>query len=169
MRCGKWKRRSDEAGLCSKASSEMDSASPLRRMKVEERLVADYHGTGLTTGPHPMAYRRNVFAGTGSQVGHRVKESSSRKRSYGGRLCDYAPASGNSQGDHLHDAGRRNGNFTGDYQPDFYDKNRMAVLNERFVLVSGVVQNQDHVVHLKARSIERLTISAANTPSHDFH
>ena len=38
--------------------------------------------------------------------------------------------------------------------PDFYDKNRMAVLHERFVLVSGVVQNQDTVVHLKARSIQ---------------
>ena len=32
--------------------------SPLRQMKTEERLVADYAGTGLTTGPHPMAYRR---------------------------------------------------------------------------------------------------------------
>ena len=27
-------------------------------MRTEERLVADYAGTGLTTGPHPMAYRR---------------------------------------------------------------------------------------------------------------
>jgi error-prone DNA polymerase len=53
--------------------------------------------------------------------------------------------------------------------PDFYDQNRMAVLNERFVLVSGVVQNQDNVVHLKARSIQPLAISAATTPSHDFH
>ena len=27
-------------------------------MQTEERLVADYSGTGLTTGHHPMAYRR---------------------------------------------------------------------------------------------------------------
>jgi error-prone DNA polymerase len=53
--------------------------------------------------------------------------------------------------------------------PDFYDKNRMTVLHERFVLVSGLVQNQDRVVHLKARHIQRLEISAASTPSHDFH
>ncbi|HEY1810177.1 MAG TPA: error-prone DNA polymerase, partial [Acidobacteriaceae bacterium] len=32
--------------------------SPLRAMTAEERLVADYAGTGLTTGKHPMAYRR---------------------------------------------------------------------------------------------------------------
>ena len=53
--------------------------------------------------------------------------------------------------------------------PDFYDKNRMVVLNERFVQVSGVVQNQDNIVHLRARSIQPLSVSAATTPSHDFH
>ena len=41
--------------------AEINAASPLRRMQVEERLVADYHGTGLTTGPHPMAYRRDIL------------------------------------------------------------------------------------------------------------
>jgi len=53
--------------------------------------------------------------------------------------------------------------------PDFYDENRMVVLQERFVMVSGVVQNQDNVVHLKARKIQPMAISAAVTPSHDFH
>jgi hypothetical protein len=32
--------------------------SPLAQMTAEERLVADYAGTGLTTGRHPMSYRR---------------------------------------------------------------------------------------------------------------
>ncbi|MGO9517312.1 MAG: DNA polymerase III subunit alpha, partial [Candidatus Korobacteraceae bacterium] len=38
---------------------ESDAASPLAAMTPEERLVADFHGTGLTVGPHPMAYRRD--------------------------------------------------------------------------------------------------------------
>jgi error-prone DNA polymerase len=29
-----------------------------RENHVEERLVSDYCGSGLTTGPHPMFYRR---------------------------------------------------------------------------------------------------------------
>jgi error-prone DNA polymerase len=29
-------------------------------METEERIVADYRGTGLTTGPHPMFYKRAV-------------------------------------------------------------------------------------------------------------
>src|SRR6185503_14266511 len=35
-----------------------DEALPLKQMNVEERLVADYAGTGLTVGRHPMFYRR---------------------------------------------------------------------------------------------------------------
>ena len=31
---------------------------PLQQMSTEERLVADYAGSGLTIGKHPMAYRR---------------------------------------------------------------------------------------------------------------
>ena len=53
--------------------------------------------------------------------------------------------------------------------PDFYEQNRIAVLRERFVLISGIVQNRDNVVHLKARTIRPLIVSAAQTSSHDFH
>src|SRR5713101_8066772 len=37
---------------------EPDAQSPLQVMNHEERLVADFNGTGLTIGPHPMQYRR---------------------------------------------------------------------------------------------------------------
>src|SRR4051812_39015281 len=46
---GKAQGRDDDSGeLC-----------PLLPMSDEERLVADYRGTGMTVGPHPMAYRRS--------------------------------------------------------------------------------------------------------------
>jgi len=32
--------------------------SPLRPMTIEERLIADCQGTGMTIGRHPMAYHR---------------------------------------------------------------------------------------------------------------
>jgi error-prone DNA polymerase len=53
--------------------------------------------------------------------------------------------------------------------PDFYEKNRMVVLKERFVQVAGEVENHDGVIHLRARSIAPLAVSAAETVSHDFH
>ena len=36
-----------------------ESGSPLQEMSDHERLIADYCGTGLTIGPHPMALQRH--------------------------------------------------------------------------------------------------------------
>ncbi|HEY4580604.1 MAG TPA: error-prone DNA polymerase, partial [Candidatus Acidoferrales bacterium] len=45
--------RSEES-LCANGHA----ASPLAPMTFEERLIADFCGTGMTVGPHPMAYHR---------------------------------------------------------------------------------------------------------------
>src|ERR1700757_2064319 len=56
-----------ELNVCASAtvrgaiSFSRESDSPLRPMTAEERLVADFHGTGMTVGPHPMAYHRAEF------------------------------------------------------------------------------------------------------------
>jgi error-prone DNA polymerase len=52
--------------------------------------------------------------------------------------------------------------------PHVYEKYRQAVLGPRFIRVSGAVQNQDGIVHLKAEHIAPLVISAVPVPSHDF-
>jgi len=148
---------------------EQDSASPLHRMDVEERLVADYHGTGLTTGPHPMAYRRDDLRARG------IKSAVELKNLPHGIVATVAGCvitrqrPGTAKGIIFMTLEDETGTSRVIISPDFYDENHMVVLNERFVVVSGVVQNQDNVVHLKARSIRPLTISAATTPSHDFH
>jgi len=46
------------AGPLLETLEEADAASPLGRMTTEERLSADFRGTGVTIGCHPMAYRR---------------------------------------------------------------------------------------------------------------
>jgi error-prone DNA polymerase len=49
--------------------------SPLRAMTTDERIVADYSGTGLTTGPHPMAYHRTELQ---RRYSHRCRSCSGR-------------------------------------------------------------------------------------------
>src|SRR5258708_21200077 len=44
---------------------EGSKSLPLRQMNTEERLVADYTGTGLTVGKHPMHYRRRELQSQG--------------------------------------------------------------------------------------------------------
>ncbi len=148
---------------------EIDSVSPLRCMDVEERLVADYHGTGLTTGHHPMAYRRGVLHGMGVKSARELKNLPHGKEATVAGCVITRQRPGTAKGIIFMTLEDETGTSRVIISPDFYDKNRMVVLKERFVLVSGLVQNQDDVVHLKARSIQPLTISAATTPSHDFH
>ena len=40
------------------AANLAGALAPLPEMSPVERVVADYEGTGLTIGPHPMALRR---------------------------------------------------------------------------------------------------------------
>ena len=57
-----------------------DVGSPLRAMNPADRMIADYAGTGVTIGKHPMAHCRtelrkmNVFrAGDLTLIRHGVK------------------------------------------------------------------------------------------------
>ena len=53
--------------------------------------------------------------------------------------------------------------------PHVYEEYRQAVLEPKFIRVSGTVQNQDGIVHLKAEHVDALNVSAAPMASHDFH
>jgi error-prone DNA polymerase len=52
--------------------------------------------------------------------------------------------------------------------PPTFDRYKFTVLSERFLLIDGVLQNQDGVVSVKAARIEALAAGAA-AESHDFH
>src|ERR1035438_3550055 len=158
-----------KAGPLLEGAVELDTASPLRRMDVEERLVADYHGTGLTTGHHPMAYRREVLSARGIKSAMELKQLPHGKEATVAGCVITRQRPGTAKGIIFMTLEDETGTSRVIISPDFYDKNRMVVLNERFVQVSGVVQNQDNIVHLRARSIQPLSVSAAPAPSHDFH
>lgn len=148
---------------------EADIASPLKRMNVEERLVSDFHGTSMTVGPHPMFYRRQELKAQS------VKSSIELKRIPNGKQATVAGCvitrqrPGTAKGIIFMTLEDETGTCRVVVMPDFYEQNRMVVLKERFVQVSGEVENHDGVVHLRARSISALNVSAAETVSHDFH
>jgi error-prone DNA polymerase len=37
--------------------------------------------------------------------------------------------------------------------PDLYERERMTVVRSKFLLVEGILQNQDGVVHVKAKRL----------------
>jgi error-prone DNA polymerase len=53
--------------------------------------------------------------------------------------------------------------------PDLYEKYRLVINQGKFLRVDGVLQNQDHVISIKASHVQPISITAAQTQSHDFH
>jgi len=148
---------------------EPDGAYPLSMMNDDERLISDYHGTGMTTGPHPIAYRRKELRAMGIKSAAELRElpHGTRATVAGSVITRQRP--GTARGLIFMTLEDETGNSNVIVMPDFYEANRAAVLYERFVFVSGVVQNQDNIVHLCAQRIGPLAVSAAEVQSHDFH
>jgi error-prone DNA polymerase len=53
--------------------------------------------------------------------------------------------------------------------PQLFQENRLLLSSERFLMIEGVLQNQDGVISVKAAWVRPLAISEAETSSHDFH
>jgi error-prone DNA polymerase len=148
---------------------EADSVLPLRRMTVEEHLVADYYGVGLTTGPHPVAYWREELRLRGIKSAAELRATPDGRNATTAGCVIVRQRPGTAKGFTFMTLEDETETSRVIITPDFYEKNRMTVLKNRFVVVSGTVQNQDNVVHLKARHIERVQISAAAMSSRNFH
>jgi error-prone DNA polymerase len=53
--------------------------------------------------------------------------------------------------------------------PDLYERDRLVVTRCKFLLVEGLLQNQDGVIHVKAAHLAALSARASEVQSHDFH
>jgi error-prone DNA polymerase len=149
--------------------SAADTSSPLAHMEVEERLVADFYGTGLTVGPHPMAYRRAELKKCGIRTAAELKILPHGKAATTAGCVITRQRPGTAKGLIFMTLEDETGHSRVIIKPDFYAKNPHDVLYAKFVQVWGSVQNQDGIVHLVAKAIRPLAISAAETASHDFH
>jgi error-prone DNA polymerase len=147
---------------------EPDTASPLYKMDVEERLVADYHGTGMTVGPHPMAYRRAALRALGICSAAELRRIQHGKPAVVAGCVITRQRPGTAKGLIFVTLEDETGNANIIVSPDVYRADPMVVLHERFVKVKGTVQNQDGIVHLKAQKILPLAVTEAETWSHDF-
>ena len=151
-------------------SQEEDCSSPLEAMSPTERVVADYSGTGVTVGRHPMAhcrselrkmevfpasYLRSTRHGTTAGIPGCV---TARQRP--GTACGFIFLS-------LED---ETGIANAIIDPDLYQQNRNLVTYGKILLIEGMLQNIDKVVHVRMQRVSEMTIDAQlGLKSHDFH
>jgi error-prone DNA polymerase len=149
--------------------AEPDLPSPLQPMNHEERLVADFHGTGLTVGPHPMAYRRDWLNAMGIRRASELRNIPSGKRLRIGGCVITRQRPGTAKGFVFLSLEDETGVANAIIAPDLFHSNRLLLASERFLAIEGILQNQDNVISVKAERVLPLFVTKAETSSHDFH
>jgi error-prone DNA polymerase len=142
---------------------------PLNQMSTEERLIADYAGTGLTIGKHPMAYRRNDLRRQKilSAEELRNRTDGEHVRTAGCVIARQRP--GTAMGFIFLSMEDETGIANVIVTPDLYERERLVVTRSKFILAEGTLQNQDGVVHVKATRLWTLSDQTLEVRSHDFH
>ena len=142
--------------------------SPLREMTEIERLEADYGGTGVSLGRHPVALRRADLTRAGVVRARDLASArtGSRVRVAGSVIVRQRP--GTAKGFVFLSLEDETGIANVIVTPQVFERHRLMLVTEPFLLAEGVLQKQDGVVSVKAGRVQVLAPLAHNVPSHDF-
>jgi error-prone DNA polymerase len=145
------------------------SGSPLLPMTAEERLVADFLGTGMTVGPHPLAYHRAALkkSGVRSAVELPKLPDGMRVRVAGAVIARQRP--GTAKGFVFLSLEDETGIANAIITPQLFEQDHTVVVHHPYLLIEGRLQNQENVTSVKVERVESLTVTRAETGSHDFH
>jgi error-prone DNA polymerase len=148
---------------------ENDGNSPLQQMSLTERMDADFRGTGLTIGKHPVAYHRvelnKLRALRASDI--RKMRNGTFVRVAGWVIVRQRP--GTAKGFMFLSLEDETGVSNIIVTPQLFEKYRLELVDHPFLLIEGALQNQDNVISVKASHVQPLSFAVAATPSHDFH
>jgi error-prone DNA polymerase len=145
-----------------------ESESPLSPMSLPERVQADYAGMSLTTGPHPMKLLRAQLPHVWRASGLTQARHGATVQIAGNVICRQRP--GTAKGFVFISLEDETGVSNAIVTPDLFERMRLLITEEPFLLIEGEVQNSDNVVLIKAHKIHPLAHERlAGSESHDFH
>src|SRR5881296_3440921 len=150
------------------SQSNAETPQPITDMTLAERLAADYAGTGLTLGPHPMRLRRAALARDGVvAAAHLANGTDGRRvRVAGSVIVRQRP--GTAKGFVFLSLEDETGIANVIVTPQLFARHRLPLVAEPFLLVEGILQIQDDVVSVRAQRVSALPGLDHTIPSHDF-
>jgi len=141
--------------------------APLARMTLPERVRADYETMNLTTGPHPMKLLRETLPNIWRAIDLRHARHGSIIQIAGNVICRQRP--GTAKGFVFISLEDETGVSNAIVEPDLFERFRLVITEEAFLLIEGEVQNSDNIVLIKAREIKSLAHEQLiGSESHDF-
>jgi len=156
------------AGPLFAALDPAPETAPLAQMDAFERTNADFYGTGLTIGRHPVGLHRAVLAARGivRATDLACVPNGCLVRVAGSVICRQRP--GTAKGFLFLSLEDETGIANAIVTPDLFEIYHLPLVREPYLLVEGVLQNQQGAISVKARHVEPLSFATAATPSHDF-
>jgi error-prone DNA polymerase len=141
--------------------------APLARMTLPERVRADYETMNLTTGPHPMKLLRERLPNTWRAIDLAKAKDGSMVQIAGNVICRQRP--GTAKGFVFISLEDETGVSNAIVDPNLFERFRLVITEEAFLLIEGEVQNSDNVVLIKSREIRPLAPEQlVGSESHDF-
>ena len=142
--------------------------SPLREMSPLEETVADFQVSGMTAGPHPMAYaREQLKAWNVTPNGHLPALPAGRRIRFAGSVI-VRQRPGTAKGLLFITLEDETGMAQALVTPDLFQEHREIIVSSPGLVIEGILQKKDGSLSIKAERfwpIDRLS----ETPSHDFH
>ena len=144
-------------------------SSPLEPMNREERITADFRGTALTLGPHPLAQHRSRLDRQGVVPCSRLASlpDGTFVSVAGAVIARQRP--GTAKGFVFLSLEDETGIANIIIAPPLFEKEHTTVVRRSFLIVRGTLQNQDGVISVKAGRIEPFVFLQTKMSSHDFH
>jgi error-prone DNA polymerase len=142
--------------------------SPLLPMTMPERVKADYDAMNLTTGPHPMKLLRAQLPDVWCAGDLPAARHGSTIQIAGNVICRQRP--GTAKGFVFVSLEDETGVSNAIVTPDLFERMRLLITEEPFLVIEGTVQNTENVVLIKAEKIRPLAHEQlVGSESHDFH
>lgn len=143
--------------------------SPLPEMSPLEETLADFGGTQLTLGPHPMSYlraelRRQGVVATADLPRH---QNGDRVRIAGAVIVRQRP--GTAKGLLFMTLEDETGMAQAIVRPELLQEHRRLIVGSAGLVVEGLVQKRDGTVSVRGERFWALRDLAAGVPSYDFH
>jgi error-prone DNA polymerase len=137
-------------------------------MTVPERIRADFYGTGVTIGMHPMKLYREQLRSSGVLAAADLKHARSNQlvRVAGCVICRQRP--GTANGFMFLSLEDETGIANAIVEPEKFDQYRETLVRAPYLLVEGILQNQQGAISVKLRDAQPLDFKVAAVPSHDF-
>jgi error-prone DNA polymerase len=131
-----------------------------------EEMVADFQGTEMTTGPHPVTWVRETLRRAGVTPAARLGALPNRATVRIGGSVIVRQRPGTARGLLFVTLEDETGTVQAAVMPDLLQKERRTLVCSPGLIIEGILQKRDGVLTVKAEKVWALSMTEVS--SHDF-